>query len=169
MRLPLFALLASTLALGACGSLNPFNWGSNDAPPTSDATAISPTNPLIPTSTGLFSRKPPEIIQYAGTPVAQVTELVIERTPGGVIVRAKGVAQTPGAFLAQLTPVTEGEEPIDGVLTYRLEAIKPPATRNPPPPITQELTVARALTRQQLVQVNTIRVESATNALVSRR
>jgi hypothetical protein len=170
MRITTIAVLGLTLSLSACASsLNPFNWGSGEAPPSADATALSSTNPLIPTGGGLFNRSAPEVIPYLGTPVDQVTELVVERTPGGVIIRATGRANRPGVFAARLSPVTEGEVPIDGVLSYRLEAIKPGSSSAPVSGLAQDFTVARALTVQQLASVNTIRVESATNALVSRR
>ena len=161
MHTPLNVLVILTVALtlSACGG------GRSSSPAT---TTSAETNPLIPQRTGLFSRGVPEVIPYEGVPLDQVTELVVERVPGGVIVRATGLAARPGVYLAQLTPATEGDVPVDGVLTYRIEAIQGPPT-GIAYPAPQEVTVARSITRQQLRGVNSIRVEAATNALVSSR
>jgi hypothetical protein len=98
-----------------------------------------------------------------------VTDLTVERIPGGAIIRATGLAARQGIYAVQLTPENEAELPVDGVLTYRLEGIRP----SKPTPIgskpTREVTAARKLTDQQLAGVQRIRVEGQLNAQVARR
>ncbi|MGJ8627821.1 MAG: hypothetical protein ACSHXB_12755 [Sulfitobacter sp.] len=173
MRKTLSILLVSTITLTACGAvresrINPFNWFGQ-----SRSEAIqSPknTNPLIPEkSGGIFSSLRAQDAVYAGIPYEQVTNLTIERVPGGAIIRASGLAARQGYYAVQLTPANEDELPVDGVLTYRLEGVRPsvntPAGTTP----TREVIAARRVTDQTLRGVRTIRVEGQQNALVSRR
>ncbi|MGB7243078.1 MAG: hypothetical protein WBC93_13440 [Sulfitobacter sp.] len=172
MRISLSALLVSTLLLTACGAIrdsrvNPFNWfgGGRSAPV--DSSETGEVNPLIPTSTGLFANARKRDAIYLGTPIDSVTGLVIERVPGGAIIRVSGVAQRQGTYSVQLTPENEEELPVDGVLTYRLEGI--PISGQQGPVQTREITAARSVTDQQLAGVRQIRVEGARNAQVARR
>lgn len=172
MRKTVPLLLAATLALTACAAVresrvNPFNWfGGSESEPVE---VVENTNPLIPRSGGLFSRGTSDEDTYAGTPFEQVTNLTIERIPGGAIIRATGLAARQGIYQVQLTPENEEEAAVDGVLTYRLEGVRP--TR--PTPVgtkpTREVTAGRRVTDQQLRGVRQIRVEGQLNAQVSRR
>ena len=172
MRKTLPLLLEATLTLGACGMVresrvNPFNWfGQSRSEPVQQ---VENTNPLIPKSGGLFSRARADEAVYNGRPFEQVTDLTVERIPGGAIIRATGLAARQGIYAVQLTPENEAELPVDGVLTYRLEGIRP----SKPTPIgskpTREVTAARKLTDQQLAGVQRIRVEGQLNAQVARR
>ena len=172
MRKTLPTLLVLSLTLAACGSvrssaINPFNWfGRSQAAPVA-ATAEN-TNPLIPQSGGLFSaRRGP--VDYAGTPFEEVTGLVVERVAGGAIIRATGLAARQGIYAVQLTPENEDELPENGVLTYRLEGVRPgfqtPTGGQP----TRTVTAARKITDQTLRGVRTIRVEGQLNARTARR
>ncbi|MFK7838220.1 MAG: hypothetical protein AB8B60_18570 [Sulfitobacter sp.] len=165
-------LLAATLVVGACASVrdsrvNPFNWfGQSRSVPVEQ---VENTNPLIPKRGGLFANDRARDAIYAGRPFEQVTNLTIERIPGGAIIRATGLAARQGIYAVQLTPETETEEPVDGVLTYRLEGIRP----TKPTPVgtkpTREVIAARRVTDQQLRGVRSIRVEGQLNARVARR
>ena len=169
-RLILLGLVA-TMTLTACGTvresrLNPFNWfgGSREAP----AQPVQSDNPLIPQRTGfLGSRREADI--YTGVPVEVIRDVVVERVPGGAIVRATGVSRFQNIYDIRLTPANEDEVPVDGVLDYRLEA------RIPERPIAggsenlRSVIVARSLTDQQLEGVRQIRVSGTQNAQVSRR
>ncbi len=171
MRKTLPLILAATLALGACATIresrvNPLNWFGNA---TSEPVEVKEnTNPLIPQNTGLFARSRAENEVYKGAPFDQVTDLTVERIPGGAIIRATGLAERQGIYQVQLTP-EDDEVPVDGVLTYRLEGIRPEG----PTPVgsqpTREVTAGVRLTDQQLEGVRQIRVEGARNALVTRR
>ncbi|MGB5862867.1 MAG: hypothetical protein WBG95_01055 [Sulfitobacter sp.] len=172
MRLSLSVLLVSSLALGACGvirdsSLNPTNWFGRS---TSEAVAdAGPANPLIPTRTGLFGNRGEASVQYIGEPFDQIVALTIERVAGGAIIRAEGRADRQGIYAVQLTPATQDETPVDGVLTYRLEGILPNARTRVGNEPTREVSAARRLTDQELRGVRSIRVEGQRNALVSQR
>ena len=172
MRKTTLLILATALALSACGfrdsRINPFNWfGQSRSVPVVRAEAS--TNPLIPQRGGLFSglRKQEEV--YAGRPFEQITDLTIERVPGGAIVRATGLAARQGIYAVQLTPANEDELPVDGVLTYRLEGVRP--DRNTPVGTvpTREVIAARRLTDQTLAGVRAIRVEGQLNAKIASR
>jgi hypothetical protein len=163
MRVKLPVLLLSLGLLAGCGSsANPMNWFGGDAPDPSILEPVEASNPLIPQRSGIFSASntPPA---YLGTPIDAITDLTLERVPGGLVIRATG-ATALGAFNARLTPVGEGETPVDGVLAYRLEA---QYTRTASGAST--VTVARQLTDQQLEGARTIRVEGLQNALERRR
>ncbi len=165
-------ILAASLVLGACGTIresrvNPFNWfGQSQSEPISQT---ENTNPLIPKSGGLFSNRRAEKEIYLGRPFEQVTDLTIERIPGGAIIRATGLAARQGIYSVQLTPENEEEEAVDGVLTYRLEGVRP--ARNTPVGTapTREVIAARRVTDRQLAGVSRIRVEGQLNARVARR
>jgi len=172
MRKTLSLLLATSLTLAACGTIrdsrvNPFNWfGKSQSEPIEQ---VENTNPLIPKTGGLFARDREAADTYAGRPFEQVTELTIERIPGGAIIRATGLAARQGIYQVRLTPENDAEEPVDGVLTYRLEGVRP----NSPTPVgaraTREVVAARRLTDQTLRAVRSIRVEGVENARVIRR
>lgn len=165
-------LLAATLTLSACGAVrdsrvNPFNWFGQ-----SRSVAVEPqeqTNPLIPTRAGLFGNARAEEKIYAGTPFDQVTDLTVERIPGGAIIRATGLAARQGSYDVRLTPVNEDEEAVDGVLAYRLERVLPDRRTNVGNEPTREVIAARRVTDQNLRGVRVIRVEARRNAVESRR
>ncbi|MCV3271965.1 hypothetical protein [Roseobacter sinensis] len=171
MRTTVSALLVSTLVLSACGGFrdsraNPFNWfGRSEPAPV--AVAEGDENTLIPTRTGLFSSNRPRDV-YLGQPIDTVSDLVIERVPGGAIIRATGVAATQGIYDVRLTPANEDEAVVDGVLAYRLEGLRSGGTPQGAP-VTREVFVARKVTDQTLTGARTIRVEGARNALQARR
>ena len=173
MRTSVSALLISTLVLTGCGSvrdssLNPFNWfggSSSEAP----APQVENDNPLIPENTGLFARSRERAAIYTGEPIDTISNLVIERVPGGAIIRATGIASVQGVYDVRLTPALDDEQSEDGVLSYRLEGIRPDEISQTGRPATREVTAARKVTDQTLSGVRSIRVEGVTNAQVSRR
>lgn len=172
MRKTLTLLLVSSLTLAACGTIrdsrvNPFNWfGQSRSEPVE---AQESTNPLIPKGGGLFSKQSAIDEIYLGQPFEQITNLTIERVPGGAIIRATGLAARQGIYAVQLTPENEEEEPVDGVLTYRLEGVRPDKNTAVGAKPTREVIAARQLTDRQLAGVRVIRVEGQQNALASRR
>lgn len=147
-------ILALALATGLAGCarvaesrLNPFNWFGGSETVRTAASAALETDPR------------PRI--------AQVTSLVIEPTPTGAIVRATGLPPTQGWFGAALVPETD--EPVNGEMIYVFRAV-PPRDRQPVSTVqSRELTVARALSQQQLAATRVVRVVGAANALVARR
>jgi len=129
MRKSFSALLVSTLVLTGCATVrdsrvNPFNWFGNARSESLTQAEVN-TNPLIPTRSGLFASARAEEAVYTGRPFDQVTDLTIERVPGGALIRVTGLAARQGIYDVQLTPANEDELPVDGVLTYRLEGVEP--------------------------------------------
>lgn len=175
MRILLPTVLVSTLALSGCGSfgdsrLNPGNWFGAPAAETTATTASgTAANPLIPQRRGLFAGLRARQATYEGRPFEQVTDLTIEPVPGGAIIRATGLAARQGIYAVQLTPENPDEIAVDGVLTYRLEGLRPDANTPVGPIPTREVVAARAVTDQLLRGVHTIRVEGAQNAQIARR
>lgn len=170
--IPLVLIAATTL--GGCAAVrtsavNPANWfgRSAPAPVAQEAEAV---NPLIPRrSGGIFRRRGAEVDAYIGRPFEEVIDLNVERVPGGAIVRATGRAARQGVYAVQLTPSNEDERAEAGVLTYRLEGIRPDRNTAVGTPPTREVVAARRITDQQLRGVQSIRVEGTQNARVARR
>ncbi|SEO88525.1 hypothetical protein SAMN04490248_1157 [Salinihabitans flavidus] len=168
MRKSLLVLLTSSVVLSGCDGvrdsvLNPFNWfgGARSAPVES----AENTNPLIPQRNRLSLRR--EVV-YAGTPVQRISDLEIERTPGGAIVNVTGIAARQGVHSLKLEALNDGE-PVDGVLSFRFLGVHPTGNARVGREFSRELHAARNLTRQQLQGVRVIRVSGAANALESRR
>jgi hypothetical protein len=162
-------LVVSTALLAGCQSrLNPFNWfgGSTPAPA---AQTTQEVNPLIPTRTGIFGARRAEEAVYLGGPIEAVTELSVERVPGGAIIRASGVTLLQGVYDVRLTPANDDEVPVNGVLTYRLEGVQNPQVTAQGTAASREVVAARKVTDNMLRGVNTIRVEGLQNARISSR
>ena len=92
MRKTITLLLAASLVLSACATIrdsrvNPLNWFGQSR--SERVERPESTNPLIPRRGGLFSRDNREEV-YDGRPFEQVTDLTVERVPGGAILRATG-------------------------------------------------------------------------------
>ena len=173
MRTFFFAVLISTLALPGCSSIrdsriNPVNWfGSDDTSAATEPEASD--NPLIPVSTGIFSSDGRRDDFYGGSPIQTVTEVTLERVPGGLLIRATGVSLTQGAYDVRLTPVSEDENPQDGVLAYRLEAMKNEDIAAQGTIASRTVTVARKLTDQELGDTRIVRVSGVQNTVEARR
>ena len=162
-------LLVASLALSACGwrdsRLNPGNWFGRSQPVAVDGEA-APTNPLVPSGSSILSR--PEA-EDRHVPIHSVSELAIERTSSGAIIRAEGTARVQGAYAARLKPASETGEPVDGVMTYTFEVLYPVNPRPVGTELSRRVIVARSLTHQDLSAIRVIRVTSETNARESRR
>ena len=171
MRKSLSVLLVSTMVLTACGLresvVNPFNWfGRSQSEPIAVPENV---NPLIPRRSPLFSRRASDEDDYAGRPFEEIVDLKVERVPGGAIIRATGLAARQGRYEVRLTPATDDETPVDGVLTYRLEGVEPGFNTAAGTKPTREVTAGRKVTDQMLRGVNVIRVEGSLNARTARR
>lgn len=98
--------------------------------------------------------------------VADVTSLVIERNPGGAIVRATGLPPTQGFWEAELVSVPTEDE---GVALYEFRVFPPPAPKAVSTPQSREITVATYLSDIELEQVRQIVVQGASGARSARR
>jgi hypothetical protein len=150
MNKPLITALCATLALGACSSigssrLNPFNWFGGDE----ETVAVAPDQ--TPTDKRLL--------------VSQVTEMQIEKMPGGVIIRATGLPPTQGYWDAELVarPVE------DGVAIYDFRIFPPITQQIASTTQSREVTVGAFLSNIKLEGVRQITVQGAANARTSRR
>lgn len=149
MNTPLVATLCATLALGACSSisnsrLNPFNWFGG-----SEETAV--LLPDAPADSRLL--------------VSQVTDMKLEKMPGGVIIRAVGLPPTQGYWEAALVarPVE------DGTIIYDFRVFPPITGQIASTTQSREVTVAAFLSNVKLESIRQITVQGATNARTSRR
>jgi len=155
MRKPLIAALTAVLITSGCATvsesrLNPFNWfgGSQD---TTTAEFVAPATP--------DDNRPL---------ISQVTEMRIDRAPGGAIVHAVGLPPVQGYWAADLSPADDVEDQI-GVLVLNFVTI-PPSTQQPQGSTqSREITAALFLSDQDLVGVRTIIVRGSQNQRSSRR
>jgi hypothetical protein len=142
------ALAALSLAAGCSTVLNPFNWfGGGREVATLEPVAV------------IEARDPRPLMD-------QVTDLRIERTPGGAIIRATGLPPTQGWYEGELVPVGGAA---DGTLVYDFRAFPPPAPARTSTPQSREVVVGLFLTAQDLAGISTIRVNAAQNARAARR
>ena len=159
MKKPLLAALVLTIALGACSGfrqsrMNPRNWFGG-----SQRTASVAVDPVT-------GAKP--VPADTRDMVAEVETLVVERRPGGALIRATGLTPTQGWWNAALVVENDGK-PVKGVLTFRF-AIAAPVTATPvSTPQSREVTVAAYLSDAQLDGVTQITVTGLNNARSSRR
>ena len=99
--------------------------------------------------------------------VAEVTSLVIERTPTGAIIRATGLPPEQGWYAGSLVPETDG--PVDGVLSYRFRAVPPFDDTRTSTARSRELVVGASISQPVLAQTRIIRVIGARNVRTVRR
>ncbi|MCR8549649.1 hypothetical protein M4578_17600 [Salipiger sp. P9] len=165
----LSVLIVAGVVLTSCGSvresrLNPFNWFGGSESVAVDPAATGANNPLIPKRRASVFRA--KEAGYAGHPVETVSELLIERRPGGAIIRVTGVADRAGPFEVRL--IKDEDVSDDNTLAYTLKALQSAGPRN-----TGErarmVTAALWLTEQELAGIREIRVAGRTNARASRR
>lgn len=174
MHKPLIAILLSGLLVSACGfgssRLNPFNWfGRSEEVPVA-AQDPGEVNPLLPGSTerrGIFSR--PEQV-YQGVLIGEVTDLVVERTDDGAIIRVTGLAERQGPYEVRLVPKTEDSKPDEnGVMAYEFRVIYPRRQTPVGSERTRRVTAAVSLDQLELAKVRLVRIEAQTNARETRR
>lgn len=100
--------------------------------------------------------------------IQQITDLRLERVPGGAIINATGLAARQGYFDAALVPLNQGT-PVGGVLGYQFR-VQPPVVATPVgTPRSREVIVGLFVTDQTLASVRSIRVSGAANALEVKR
>ncbi len=164
---PISVLLLSTLVLTSCGSvresrLNPLNWfGRSESRPVQ---ATDGVNPLIPKRRDSAFRQQQDT-SYQGWALGEVSELVVERRPGGAIIRATAVADYQGAYDLKLVKVEQ--ESTGGTLTYAFRGIQPRQARGSV--ATRTHTAAVWLTDNQLLGIQTVQVRGDRNVRSVRR
>lgn len=173
MKTTLSVLIVAGIAVSGCTAVresrvNPFNWFGGGAPaPAVQNTGTGAANPLIPERrASLFRRDEAEEDAYAGWPVGTIDELLIERRPGGAIIRVTGIADRAGPFDVRI--VEDAAQTGPGTLAYTLHALQSAGPRNTGENA-RKVTAAIWLTDQELAGIGEIRVGGASNALVTRR
>lgn len=161
MKRILFPVLISAVTVTGCARLadsriNPMNWFSR-----SQADVTTPTGEIKPL---VNANRTTQTVDNRSL-LSSVSAMSIDRTPGGAIVRATGLAATQGFYNAQL--VLAGVE--NGVMTLEFRAQSPSDIQISGPAATREITAARALSNDELLGIRTIRVVAATNSRSSRR
>lgn len=154
-----------TLTLASCGTvrdsrLNPVNWfgrSTSEQPQPDPDAAVNPLLPERRATSFLLERDE----EQDGTPVAQIDSLVVERRPGGAILRVVG--SDPNAALFDVKLVRDAEAD-DGTLSYTLRALRAPGQSG-----ATRVTAAAFASDQDLDGIGIIRVQGAGNAQVSRR
>lgn len=144
-------ILTALVLLTSCAAirtspLNPLNWFG--------AARQAPTTALI------VAAADPRAL------VAQVTDLVVEPTNGGAIIRATGLPPTQGYWEAELVKV-ETDDPTS--LTYEFRIFPPITPQRSGTPLSREVVVAEAVSNVTLGRINSITVMGANNALSSGR
>ena len=155
MKLTRVYLLGLPLVLASCGisetRLNPFNWFGGDRE-TTTAQAVQ-----------IVERTDPRPL------VAEITQLVIERTPGGAIVRASDLPPAQGWHGAALVAENPDGEPLNGVLFYSMRALPPDAPTRVSTRQSRELTAAIFISDTLLARVRAIQVTGVQNSRIARR
>lgn len=171
MRISIAALLITGLTLSGCSSwqgsrVNPTNWfgKSKNAPVAASEDNVNALIPKVEESV-LFTN-PDDGQPGLGVPVDSVTELKIEQTPSGAIIRATGLGARQGAHNVQLV-LNEGED--SGTLDYAFRATYPEYATPVGTEQSRVLQVAISMTHQDLAGIKLIRVSSETNARETRR
>lgn len=172
MRRRIFLSLAGASVLAGCGGfrqsrVNPRNWFGRGRSRRVAPAAEGTDNPLIPErADSIFRRRREEV--YLGTPVDQVTEMVIERTSDGGIVRVTGLPLRQGAYDVRLVPDNTRGEPVNGTIGFQLMAVQP--DDQPQGTARQrEVRAAVFVSAAKLERTEAIRVRGARNEQVSRR
>lgn len=148
-------LMALPLLVASCGisetRLNPFNWFGGSEETT--------------------SAEPVQVVERADPRplVAEITQLVIERTPGGAIVRVTGLPPTQGWHGAALVNVNPDGEAFDGVMSYSLRALAPESPTRVSTRQSRELTAAVFINSTTLAGVRVIQVTGSQNSRIARR
>ena len=147
----LSALVLTTMA--GCGQsrLNPFNW-FRSAP---EGETLAPLE-----LEARVDRRPL---------VAEITSLVVERTPGGAIIRATGLPPEQGWYDPELVNEDRDGRPIDGVLAISFRARPPLEPTRVSTAQSRELSAAVYISDIALGEANQIVVTGSQNSRAARR
>ncbi|MBU2993564.1 hypothetical protein Q4555_13015 [Octadecabacter sp. 1_MG-2023] len=160
-RTPLLSV-AVLITLSGCARLsesrmNPFNWFGNSREVT-EASTPQDVRPLVNQSNRTITVDGRELLH-------SVTELRIERSATGAIVRATGIAPTQGYYNAEL--VNAGVS--NGVLTLEFRAQAPSSFEAQGNTRTRQISAAYIIDSADLSGIRSVRVQAQTNARTSGR
>jgi hypothetical protein len=142
---PILTVALCGLVAGCDSNLNPVNWFGGEEADVALAGDGVPAD-LLPR-------------------IDQITGVVLEPVPGGIILRATGLAATMGYWNAALVPVDPDLRPDEnGVLAFDFQALPPPAPQPQGRAAAREIVTGQFLTAQTLREVRVIRVQAERNA-----
>jgi len=100
--------------------------------------------------------------------VAEVTELKIDRMPGGAIIRATGIPRSQGYWDASLVPAPQPGDAAD-TLSFEFRVFPPIQARRGGTAPPRDVVVAYHVTNKKLKGIRRIVVIGQSNRLSSRR
>ena len=138
MRTPILAVMAISLTVGACGRVaesrfNPFNWFGRESVETVAANA--------------------DVTTDGRQLVDQVTELAVDQTPGGAIIRAVGLPPVQGFWDAELVRVNSADP---SLAVYEFRVLPPLKRRAQSTTQSREIIAGAALSNRQLASIRGI-------------
>jgi len=153
MRNRLILGLAVVAMLAGCGrvadsKLNPMNWFGRSEKVAVD-TAVIPQDPR--------------------PLVTEVTDLRLERVPGGAIIRATGRPDRQGYFDGELVLANAATVAETRTLSYQFRVLPPKTATRPGTPQSREMIVGLFVSDQRLAGISRIQVSGASNALAVSR
>lgn len=153
MQRAILLITAFSLALAGCGESrwNPLNWFGDSR----DDGQVSDVNI--------------DVFQDPRPRAAQITELVVERTPGGAIIYATALMPTQGWFAPELAPASPDGEPVDGVLTFDFRVVPPKEQTGISTDRSREITAGVFVSEITMQRTRVIRVNGAQNSRSVRR
>ena len=157
----IFLVIGLVLSVSACSggssgsasSFNPFNWFDGNSRADERRSSLEPRR-------GYGAEQ--DYRQLAD----QVTDLVVERSPVGIIITATALMPTQGWFNAKLVRVEE-ENAEEAIFAFRVEA--PIGAKPVGPARSREITAGAFLSNQDAAGLRNIRVVGARNSLTARR
>ncbi len=151
-----FVMTLTGCARIADSRLNPLNWfGASTQAPVDENGVLRPLVPEGRMSASVDGR----------VMLDTVTALSVDRTPGGAIVRATGVAPTQGYYNAELIQTDVS----NGVLTLAFRAQAPTAFEPAGSTRSRQINAAYIVDTADLSGIRTVRVQAANNARTSAR
>lgn len=147
-----FALCGLLAGCGNFGSsnLNPFNWFGGGSPE------------VVLAEPGALPPDPRPLID-------QVTNVVTEDAPGGIIVRATGLPPTLGYWSAALVPAGREAAPDEnGELVLDFRVLPPPTSQPAGTPAARQIVTGYFLSDQSLAGARTVTVRAERNARSAR-
>ncbi len=143
------ALVAATLTVSACSSrLNPVNWFGRDR---SEVVTVAAD---------------PAITRDGRRYVDQVTELAVDATPSGAIVRAVGLPPIQGYWDAELVRVKSSDP---SAVVFEFRVVPPLGPRRQSTQQSREIIAGASLSNIALQGVRSISVVGARNTRTVRR
>jgi len=138
---------------GSASRLNPFNWFGGGNSSAERRSSLEPRRGYA---------ADPEYRQLAD----QITDLSVERSTVGVIIRATALMPTQGWFNAELVPVSSEDADL-AIFEFRVEA--PYGTQPIGPARSREITAGAFLSNRDSAELRNIRVIGARNSRTERR